>query len=58
MLLDLLIIEFLAMILGVILLKKVGTHPSAMRGIRNLVIKFGPRAIRSANVIFGDRPES
>ena len=56
MLLDLLIIEFLAMILGVILLKKVGTHPSAMRGIRNLVIKFGPRAIRSANVIFGDRP--
>jgi hypothetical protein len=49
------IFEFIAIGISTILLKKVGSHPTAFGRLRNYVIKFGPRAIKSAKVNYGDK---
>jgi hypothetical protein len=49
------IFEFLAIFISTYLLKKVGSHPTAMGRMRNYVIKFGPRAIKSAKVNYGEK---
>ena len=54
---DFLIFEFLAIIISTVLLKKVGQHPTSLGRLRNYIIKFGPRAIRTAKVSFGEKPK-
>jgi len=49
-LIDLVVVEFLAIIMSTLLLKHVGSHPAAMGPLRNYVIKFGPRVIRDAPI--------
>jgi hypothetical protein len=55
--LDFGVFEFTAIFLSTFILKKVGQHPAAMGKLRNYFIKFGPRAIRSAKVSFGEKPK-
>jgi len=49
------VFEFVAIFLSTFILKKVGQHPAALGKLRNYYLKFGPRAIRSAKVSFGDK---
>jgi len=55
--LDFAIFEFICIFISISLLKKVGSHPTALGRLRNLVIKYGPRAIRSAKVTHGEEPK-
>jgi len=57
LILDFGVFEFLAIFFSTFLLKKIGQHPTAFGRLRNYIIKFGPRAIRSAKVSFGDKPK-
>ena len=54
---DLAVFEFIAIFFSTALLKHVGSHPTALGRLRNYVIKYGPRAIRSAKVNHGDQPK-
>jgi hypothetical protein len=49
--------EFTAIFLSTFILKKIGQHPAALGKLRNYYLKFGPRAIRSAKVTFGEKPK-
>jgi hypothetical protein len=51
------IFEFLAIFFSTVMLKKVGEHPTSLGRLRNYIIKFGPRAIRTAKVSFGEKPK-
>ena len=51
------IFECLAIIISTVMLKKVGEHPTSLGRLRNYIIKFGPRAIRTAKVSFGEKPK-
>ena len=51
------IFEFLAIIISTVMLKQVGQHPTSLGRLRNYIIKFGPRAIRTAKVSFGEKPK-
>jgi hypothetical protein len=51
---DLIVFELVCILISVSLLKKVGSHPTALGKFRNLVIKYGPRAIRTAKVTHGE----
>lgn len=53
---DFTIFEFGCIFISISLLKKVGSHPTALGRLRNYVIKYGPRAIRSAKVTHGEEP--
>jgi hypothetical protein len=55
---DLVVFEIVCIFISVSLLKKVGSHPLALGRLRNLVIKYGPRAIRNAKVSHGEQPSS
>lgn len=52
--LDFGVFEIVAIIVSTIILKKVGQHPENFGKYRDYVIKYGPRAIRSATVTFGE----
>jgi hypothetical protein len=54
---DFTVFEFGCIFLSISLLKKVGSHPTALGRLRNLVIKYGPRAIRTAKVTHGEEPK-
>ena len=49
--------EFIAIIISTIFLKQIGKHPAALGKLRNYILKFGPRAIRTAKVSFGEKPK-
>ena len=57
LILDFGVFEFFAIGFSTFLLKKIGQHPAALGKLRNYIIKFGPRAIKSAKVSFGDKPK-
>lgn len=54
---DFTVFEIGCIFISISLLKKVGSHPTALGRLRNYVIKYGPRAIRSAKVSHGDEPK-
>lgn len=55
--LDLMVYEVVAIFISTVILKQVGKHPMAWGRMRNYVIKFGPRAIRTAVVSYGEKPK-
>lgn len=57
LILDFGIFEFVAICVSTYLLKQVGQHPAAFGKMRNYIIKYGPRAIRTAKVSFGEKPK-
>jgi len=54
---DFTVFEFGCIFFSISLLKKVGSHPTALGRLRNLVIKYGPRAIRTAKVTHYEEPK-
>jgi hypothetical protein len=54
--LDFGIFETCAITIGAILLKLVGSHPLALGRLRNFIVKYGPRAIKSAEVTVNIEP--
>jgi hypothetical protein len=57
LILDFGVFEFFAIFISTYILKKVGQHPAALGKLRNYIIKYGPRAIRTAKVSFGEKPK-
>jgi hypothetical protein len=55
--LDFAVVEIVAITVSTLVLKKVGQHPANFGKARNYVIKYGPRAIRTAVISFGSGPK-